>query len=82
MPVAVPGSADAAPVASSDPLGEPLGVRGVAHLIGCSPWTVRHVLMPRGLPHFRANHHGKVIFYRNQVVRWVLHREQEGGRIR
>ena len=29
-------------------------------LIGCSPWTVRQTLMPRGLPYFRLAPNGKV----------------------
>ncbi len=61
-------------------LGEPLGVRQVASLIGCSPWTVRHRLIRNGLPCFRSAASGRLIFYRQQVVRWILRqqRRQEG----
>jgi hypothetical protein len=60
-------------------LGEPLGVRDVARVIGCSPWTVRHRYLLQGLPHLRSGPMGKLVFYRNQVVRWILH-QQKGGR--
>lgn len=62
-----------------DALGEPLTIREVAKLLGCSPWTVRHSYLPKGLPHLRAGPLGKLIFYRNQVVRWVLQRQRKGG---
>jgi hypothetical protein len=77
--VVLPG---AAPGAEPDPhtLGEPLSIRETAQLIGCSPWTVRQVLIPRGLPHFRSGRHGKLIFYRQQVIRWIVRRQRaEGG---
>lgn len=51
-------------------VGAPLSVREAARLIGCSPWTVRQTLMPRGLPYFRSGG-GKLIFYTNQVIRWI-----------
>jgi hypothetical protein len=64
-------------------LGEPLGVSEVARLIGCSAWTVKHRLIPlRGLPHFRSGPSGKLIFYRDQVVAWILHQQgqhKQGG---
>jgi hypothetical protein len=53
------------------PLGIPLSIREVARMIGCSPWTVRQTLVPRGLPVFRSGASGKLIFYRDQVVRWI-----------
>jgi hypothetical protein len=53
------------------PLGVPLNIAQVARLIGCSPWTVRQTLIPRGLPHFRFTANGRLIFYRDQVVRWI-----------
>jgi hypothetical protein len=76
-PVAAPEGHD-----RGDPeLGEPLDLKAVAQLIGCSPWTVRQVLIPDGLPCFRATVNGKLIFYRQQVVRWVLrHQRTRGGR--
>jgi hypothetical protein len=62
-------------------LGEPLNIRQVATLIGCSGWSVRQRLIPRGLPHFRSGSSGKLIFYRDQVVGWVLAQQnQQGGR--
>lgn len=67
---------------TSDPLGQPLSIREVAILIGCSAWTVRQRYIPRGLPHLRLGPNGKLIFYRNQVIRWLLERQQKGGTIR
>lgn len=58
-----------------DELGRALDIRQVAALIGCSPWTVRQTLLPRGLPHFRSGANGKLIFYEQQVVRWVLRQQ-------
>ena len=52
-------------------LGPPLHLSAVAQLIGCSPWTVRQTLIPRGLPHFRLGANGRLIFYRDQVIRWI-----------
>ena len=63
-----------------DALGEPLAIRDVAKLLGCSPWTIRHSYLPKGLPHLRSGPLGKLIFYRTQVVRWILHYQQKGGR--
>ena len=62
-----------------NPLGDPLSIREVAQLIGCSAWTVRQRHLPQGLPCFRAGRQGKLIFYRNQVVAWIL-RQQKGGK--
>ncbi len=80
LPAAVPGDQKSADATA--PLGEPVDLKAVARLIGCSPWTVRHVLIPKGLPCFRAAANGKLIFYRQQVVRWVLrHQGARGGRL-
>lgn len=65
---------------SVDPLGEALTIREVARLLGCSPWTVRHSYLPRGLPYLRSGPLGKLIFYRAQVVRWVLEHQRKGGK--
>jgi hypothetical protein len=61
-----------------DGLGEPLRIRDVAALIGCSVWTVRQRCLMQGLPHFRASRTGRLIFYRNQVIRWLI--ENQKGR--
>jgi hypothetical protein len=63
----------------SDPLGSPLSIGEVAALIGCSTWTVRQKYLPLGLPHFRVGSTGKLIFYRNQIISWLLARQQKGG---
>jgi hypothetical protein len=60
-------------------LGTPLGIGEVAALIGCSPWTVRQTLIPRGLPFFRSGASGRLIFYQDQVVRWI-ESQQQGGK--
>jgi hypothetical protein len=60
-----------------EPIGVPLSIRDAARIIGCSPWTIRQKLMPRGLPYFRSGG-GKLIFYTNQVIRWI-ETQQEGG---
>jgi hypothetical protein len=73
--------ANTAPIDRPDvsPLGAPLTIREVARLIGCSAWTVRQRHLPQGLPCFRSGSAGKLIFYRNQVVAWIL-RQQKGGK--
>jgi hypothetical protein len=65
--------------ASLDGLGAPLSIRAVARMLGVSPWTVRQRHLPAGLPHFRSGPQGKLIFFRDQVVAWIL-RQQKGGK--
>jgi hypothetical protein len=60
-------------------LGEPMTIRAVARLIGCSAWTVRHRYLPQGIPHLRSGPMGKLIFFRNQVVTWILQQQRKGG---
>src|SRR5258708_896423 len=65
-------------------LGEPMGVGETARLLGCSAWTVRQKYVRRGLPCFRTGPSGRLTFYKNQVVAWILERQQEqqdGGNI-
>ena len=62
-------------------LGEPLSIQEVACLIGCSVWNVRHRYLRAGLPHIRLAPQGKLIFYRNQVIQWLLTEQQKGGTI-
>lgn len=64
---------------SLDALGEPLTIREVAQLLGCSAWTVRHSYLPKGLPHLRSGPMGKLVFYRNQIVTWILRNQRKGG---
>jgi hypothetical protein len=61
-------------------LGEPLSIQEVAQVIGCSAWTVRHRYLSQGLPHLRSGPMGKLVFYRNQVVQWILQQQRKGGR--
>ena len=62
-------------------LGEPLSVYEAAELIGCSAWTVRQKHLREGLPCFRSGPSGRLTFYRNQVVAWILEKQkqQKGG---
>jgi hypothetical protein len=55
---------------SPEPMGVPLSIREAARLIGCSTWSIRQTLLPRGLPYFRIGG-GKLIFYTNQIIRWI-----------
>lgn len=59
-------------------LGAPLSIRAVAALLGCSPWTVRQQHIRRGLPHFRSGPNGKLVFFRGQVVEWILNQQRKG----
>jgi hypothetical protein len=83
-PQQYPYSAGTDALASSvDVLGQPMNIGQVAALLGCSVWTVRQRYLPSGLPHFRIGGTGKLVFYRNQIVRWILEKQkQKGGEIR
>jgi hypothetical protein len=65
-------------------LGEPLTIREAAELLGCSVWTVRQRYMPQGLPCLRASATGKLVFFHQQVIDWILRRQQQkkGGNSR
>jgi hypothetical protein len=66
-----------------DPLGKPMSIREVAKVFACSEWTIRQRYLPLGLPHFRLSPTGKLLFFHNQIVRWVLEiQRQKGGYIR
>ena len=80
-PQQYPHPTDAAAATITEPLGSPLSIREVAGVIGCSPWTVRQRYLPAGIPYHRLTPNGKLIFYRNQVIRWLLTRQQKGGMI-
>ena len=73
------GEESSAVGSNRDPLGAPLSIRAVASMLGCSPWTIRQRHIPDGLPHFRSGPNGKLIFFRDQVVAWILERQQKGG---
>ena len=64
---------------ADDPLGVPLSIRDVARLFGCSIWTVRQRYLSQGLPYLRTGPNSKLIFFRDQVVRWILENQQKGG---
>jgi hypothetical protein len=78
LPEALPEAEGGETSAVGELLGEPLAIGEVARLIGCSVWTVRQQCLRQGLPHFRASRSGRRIFYRNQVVRWLIERQNEG----
>jgi DNA-directed RNA polymerase specialized sigma24 family protein len=64
-------------------LGTPLTIDEVAELLGCSPWTVRQRYLRQGLPHLQASAHGKLIFFRKQIIAWVEKQQrQKGGTLR
>ena len=63
--------------AAENPLGEALGIRQVSRLIGCSVWMVRNRLLARGLPHLRLTPGGRLFFYRNQVLEWLVEIQKE-----
>jgi excisionase family DNA binding protein len=57
-------------------LGVPLDIAEVAKLLGCSPWTVRQKYLRQGLPHIRTCVGGRFVFFREQVIAWILKRQQ------
>ena len=65
-------------------LGQPLTINEVAEILGCSVWTVRQRYMPQGLPCLRASATGKLVFFHNQIIDWILRRQQQkkGGNSR
>ena len=66
---------------AADPLGDVLTISDVARLLGCSVWTVRKKYLRRGLPFFRLDGAGKLVFYRTQITRWILdYQERHRGR--
>lgn len=73
-----PSGGQPAALGAGDRLGQPLDIRQVARLLGCSPWSIRNTWIPKGLPHFRSGASSKLIFYEAQVVRWI-ERQQQGG---
>jgi len=62
--------------AAEDPLGDALTISDVAKMLRCCVWTVRKRYLPRGLPYFRVGSSGKLVFYRNQVTRWILKQQE------
>jgi hypothetical protein len=60
-------------------LGDPMDIGQVAALLGCSAWTVRQRYLPQGLPHLRACASGKLVFFREQVIGWILKRQKQKG---
>jgi hypothetical protein len=78
-----PGPFPGQPTASGaeSRLGTPLDIRQVARLVGCSPWSIRNTWIPRGLPHFRSGASSKLLFYTEQVVRWIENQQKGGSRM-
>jgi len=64
---------------SPDLLGEPMTIREVARIFGCSEWTIRQQYLPKGLPHFRLSRRGKLLFFHNQIVGWVFELQRQKG---
>lgn len=59
------------------PLGIPMDIEDVAAILGCSPWTVRQKYLPQGLPHLRASATGRFVFFREQVLDWIVKRQRK-----
>jgi hypothetical protein len=73
------------PLPPSHALGDPMTIEEVAAFLGCSAWTVRQRYLPQGIPHLRACASGKLVFFREQVIGWILKRQQQrqkGGQLR
>jgi hypothetical protein len=64
---------------SNGSLGEAMDICQVAALLGCSTWTVRQRYLRQGLPHLQACASGKLVFFREQVIGWILKRQQQKG---
>jgi hypothetical protein len=60
-------------------LGPPLSINEVSRLVGVSVWTVRHRCLAAGLPYFRVGPTGKLLFYKNQIIHWLLTEQRKGG---
>jgi hypothetical protein len=43
--------------------------------------AIRQKYVPGGLPHLRASHSGKLVFFRTQVLNWILERQTKGGNL-
>ena len=71
-----PHRGDFEELTGDDPLGEPMSISKTARLLGCSIWNVRHRYLPLGLPYFRIGRTGKLMFYRKQIVQWILEKQK------
>jgi hypothetical protein len=78
-PTQKPQPAESKRVDGNDSLGQPMTIGHVAAMLGCSVWTVRQRYLPQGLPHFRSCAAGKLVFFRSQVIAWILKRQLEKG---
>lgn len=79
-PLQCPHPAEAISVTNfHESLGAPMDISQVAMLLGCSPWTVRQRYLSQGLPHLRACASGKLVFFREQVIGWILKRQKQKG---
>lgn len=58
-------------------LGDALNINEVAAVLGCSTWTVRQKYLPQGLPCLRTSTTGKFVFFRRQVLDWILERQRK-----
>jgi len=60
-------------------LGRPLSIRETAKIIGCSAWTIRQKYVPKGIPCLRSGPSGRLTFFENQVVAWIITQQQPKG---
>lgn len=61
-----------------DRLGRPLTLKQTARMIGCSPWTIRQKLIPKGLPHLQVRAKSRLIFYEKQIQAWIKKKQRRG----
>jgi hypothetical protein len=62
---------------SSESLGDALNIDEVAAIFGCSAWTIRQKYVKQGLPCLRTSATGKFLFFRRQVLDWILKQQRK-----
>jgi hypothetical protein len=65
------------PDTSEFPLGEAMNIEDVALIFGCTAWTVRQKYVRQGLPCLRTSPSGKFVFFRRQVLDWILKQQRK-----
>ena len=58
-------------------LGDAMDIVDVAAIFGCSAWTIRQKYMKQGLPCLRTSRTGKFLFFRRQVLDWILKQQRK-----
>ena len=75
------GNAEERRISGFENVAKPAEILGFSRdSVGQSyPQHYPHSYLPQGLPHFRSGPAGKLVFYRNQVVAWILQQQRKGG---